>query len=159
MAGLYILVQQASPMKLAESHSDVGRQSQEAARLQGRAKQPLERLAAGILEHQHGPAALTNQLEWTHRPRPVQLLLQSIFVSKTIEGGRCGMLRSRQHGQHESRVVAMAISSAEDALTVLPENLEAAIPVGGKTRRRVQRGSSTGREPSYRCDAFEVRQT
>jgi hypothetical protein len=47
----------------------------------------------------------------------------------------------------------MAISSAEDALTVLPENLEAAIPVGGKSRRRVQRGNST--EPSYRCDAFD----
>jgi hypothetical protein len=68
------------------------------------------------------------------------------------------MLRSGAHGQHESRVVAMAISSAEDALTVFPENLEAAIPVGGKSRRRVQRGNSTGREPSYRCDAFDVRQ-
>jgi hypothetical protein len=68
------------------------------------------------------------------------------------------MLRSGEHRQHESRVVAMAISSAEDTLTVLPENLEAAIPVGGKSRRRVQRGNSTGREPSYRCDAFDVRQ-
>ena len=67
------------------------------------------------------------------------------------------MPRSGEHGQHESRVVAMAISSAEDALTVLPENLEAAIPVGGKSRRRVQRSNSTGREPSYRCDAFDVR--
>src|SRR5580704_16966188 len=100
MSGFYVLVQRASPMKLAESQGDFGRQAQEVARLQGRAKQPLERLAAGILEHQHGPAAVTNQLEWTHCPRAIQLLLQSIFVSKTIQSGRCRVLCSMSHGQH-----------------------------------------------------------
>jgi hypothetical protein len=38
-------------MKLGESHRDVDRQAQEVARLQGRAEQPLERLADRILEH------------------------------------------------------------------------------------------------------------
>src|ERR1700719_2631678 len=109
-------------MKPADGHTDIDCQAQEEVHLERHAEQSLERLAAGILEHQHGPAALTNQLKRTRRPCPIQLLLQSIFVSKTIEGGRRGMLCSRQHGQHESRVVAMAISSAEDALTVLPEN-------------------------------------
>src|SRR5580704_12772009 len=130
-------VQQASPMEPADSHTDIDCQAQKEVHLERHAEQSLERLAAGILEHQHGPAALTNQPEWTRRPRPIQLLLQSILVSKTIEGGRRAMLCSRLHGQHESRVVAMAISSAEDALTVLPDNLEAAIPVRGKSRRRV----------------------
>src|SRR6476646_1206908 len=118
-------------MKPADSHTDIDCQAQEKVHLERHAEQSLERLAAGILEHQHGPTAITNQLEWTHRPRAIQLLLQFIFVSETIEGGRCGMLRSGQHGQHESRVVAMTMSSAEDALTVLPDHLEAAIPVGG----------------------------
>ena len=39
----YVLVHQASPMKLTESHSDVDRQAQEVVRLRGRAEQPLER--------------------------------------------------------------------------------------------------------------------
>src|SRR5258706_10253763 len=129
-------------MKPADSHTDIDCQAQEEIHLERHAEQSLERLAAGILEHQRGPAALTKQLEWTHRPRPVQLLLQSIFVSKTIQSGRRRMLRSGEHGQHESRGVAMAISSAEDALTVLPENLEAATPVGSNSRRRGQRGTA-----------------
>ncbi len=55
-------------MKLAESHSDVDRQAQEGVRPQGRAEQPLERLAAGILEHQHGSTAFADELERTRRP-------------------------------------------------------------------------------------------
>jgi hypothetical protein len=41
------------------------------------------------------------------------------------------MLNGGEHSQHESGVVAMTISSAEDAFTVLPEDLETAVPVGG----------------------------
>ena len=69
------------------------------------------------------------------------------------------MFRGRTHGQHAGTIaLGVALSSAEDAIAVHPENLEAAISVGGKSRRRVQRANSTGREPSYRCDAFDVRQ-
>jgi hypothetical protein len=80
IGGLYIVVQQASPMKLAESHSDVDRQAQEVVHLQGRAEQPLERLAA-ILEHQHGATAFSHELTRMHGPCPIQFILQSVFVS------------------------------------------------------------------------------
>src|ERR1700723_1436661 len=129
MGGLYILVQQATSMKLAKSHSDVGRQAQEVDRLQGRAKQPLERLAAGILEHQHGPAAITNQLEWTHPPRAIQLLLQSIFVSKTIQSGRCRVLCSRSHGQHGAVSVGLATDPAEDTFAIFQQDPEVSTPI------------------------------
>src|SRR5882757_10676887 len=52
-------------MKPADSHTDVDCQAHEEVHLERHAEQSLERLAAGILEHQHGPAALTNQLAWT----------------------------------------------------------------------------------------------
>jgi len=123
IGGLYVLVQQASPMKLAESHSDVDRQAQEVVRLQGRAEQSLERLAAGI--------SSTSMVRRPHEstrvdapPTPVQLLLQSIFVSKTIQGLQGGMLCSRQHGQHGAVSVGVATDLAEDAFAVLPQDLE-----------------------------------
>ena len=75
-------------------------EAQKAPHLHRRAEQPVERLAAGVLEHQHGPTALAHELQRPHRPRPVQLVLQSVFVSKAIEGGRCRMLRGGQHDQH-----------------------------------------------------------
>jgi hypothetical protein len=103
----------------------------------------LERLAAGILEHQHGAAAFANQPEWTHRPRPVQLLLQSIFVSKTIEGGRCGMLCSRQHGQYGAVSVGVATDPAEDTFAIFQQGLEVGIPICAKQSRWIQLPHST----------------
>jgi hypothetical protein len=45
------------------------------------------------------------------------------------------MLRGGQHGQHGSTIaVGVALSSAEDALAVLPQDLEVAIPIGAKSR-------------------------
>ena len=47
------------------------------------------------------------------------------------------MLRGGQHGQHGSTIaVGVAVSSAEDALAVLPQDLETAIPMGAKSRGR-----------------------
>jgi hypothetical protein len=44
------------------------------------------------------------------------------------------MLNCRKYSQHWSGVVAAIISSADDALTVLPDDLEAAIPAMSKSR-------------------------
>jgi hypothetical protein len=46
----------------------------------GRAEQPVERLCAGILEHQHGPTGVAHEFWRLHRPRPTQFNLQSVFV-------------------------------------------------------------------------------
>src|SRR5260370_27667579 len=134
-------------MQLAESHSDVDRRAQEVVRLQGRAEQMLERLAAGILEHQHGAAAFANQPEWTHRPRPVQLFLQSIFVSKTIEGGRCVMLCSTQHGQYGAVSVGVATDPAADTFAIFQQGLKVCIPISAKHSRLIQLPYSSVRRP------------
>ena len=84
---LDVLVDETALVQLAERGRDADREAQECSHLHGRAEQPVERLAARVLEHQHGPAALAHELQRPHRPRTVQLVLQAVFVSKAIEGG------------------------------------------------------------------------
>jgi hypothetical protein len=49
-----------------------------------------------------------------------------MFVNKAIEGGTCRMFRGRQHGQDGGPLtVGIALSPAEDAFVVLPQDLEA----------------------------------
>jgi hypothetical protein len=50
-----------------------------------RAEQPIDRLAAWIREHKHDPIDVAHELQRLHRPRPVQFILQSVFVSEAIE--------------------------------------------------------------------------
>ena len=69
------------------------REAQEAPHLHRRAEQPVERLAARILEHQHGPTVFAHELQRPRRPCAVQLILQPIFVSEAIEDGRWRVLR------------------------------------------------------------------
>ena len=45
-------------------------------------------------------------------------------MSEAIEGGRCGMLCSRQHGQHGAVSVGVATDPAEDAFAILQQDLE-----------------------------------
>ena len=135
MGGLDVLVDEAAPVDLCEGRSDRDGEAQKAQHLHGRPEQSVKRLAAGILEHQHGPTAFADEFERPHRPRPFQLVLQSVFVSKTIEGGRCRMLRGGQHGQRGCpTTVGVALSSTEDEFAVLPQDLEATISTSAEPR-------------------------
>ena len=133
---LDVLVDEAALVDLAEGRGDRDGEAQKAPHLHGRAEQSVERLAAGVLEHQHGPTAFAHELERPHRPRPVQLILQSVFVSEAIEGGGRRVLRGGQHGQHggRDRRRRQAPSSAEDAFAVLPQDLEATISTSAEPR-------------------------
>ena len=57
-------------MHLPRARRERDRQAQECGPLQGRAEQSIERLAAGILKHQHGPAALTQSTRADAPPTP-----------------------------------------------------------------------------------------
>jgi hypothetical protein len=70
-------------------------------------------------------------------------------VSKSIQVSGCGMLGGGEHGEHKIGF-AVAVSSEEDALPVFPKDLEATIPVGGKSRRRLHLGTPL----PYRCPPF-----
>ena len=111
---LDVLVDEAAPVDLCEGRGDRDGEAQKAAHFHGRPEQPVERLAAGVLEHQHSPAAFADELQRSHRPRPVQLVLQSVFVSKATENGRRRMLRGRQHSQHGGpTTVVMSLSALQ----------------------------------------------
>src|SRR5689334_18961208 len=89
----------------------------------------------GVLKYQHDSPAFADERERSHRPRPIQFVLQFVFASKAIEGGRCRMLRGWQHDQHgRPMTVDVAFSSAEDAFTVLPQDLEATISTSAEPR-------------------------
>ena len=104
--------------------------------LHGHAEQSVQRLAACVLEHQHHPAAFADELERSHRPRPVQLVLQAVFARKAIEGGRRRMLCDGHHDQDGDPItVGVALSPAEDAFAVLPQHLEATYLHQRRTKR------------------------
>ena len=82
---LDVLVDEAALMELAQSRGNSDSQAQEASHLHGRAEQPVERLAARIIEHQHGPTGVAHELQRPHRPCAVELILQLVFVREAIE--------------------------------------------------------------------------
>jgi hypothetical protein len=132
---LDVLVDEAAPVDLCEGPGDRDSDAQKTPHLHGHPEQSVQRLAAGVLEHQHDPTAFADELERSHRPSAVQFVPQSVFASEAIERGRCRLFRGGKHGQHGSPItVGVAVSSAEDAFAVLPQDLEAAISTNAEPR-------------------------
>ena len=100
IGGLDVLVDEAALVHLAKGRRDADGDAQETSHLHRRAEEPAEQLAAGILEHQNGPTAISHKLERPHRPRAVQLILEGVFVGKAIEGGRSWLFRGREYDQY-----------------------------------------------------------
>ena len=71
VGGLDVLVDEAAPVDIAERRRHADGEAQEASHLHRRAENPVERLAAGVLEHQHGPAMVAHKLQRPHRPGAV----------------------------------------------------------------------------------------
>jgi hypothetical protein len=127
---------EAAPVELSQGRSDADCEAKEASHLHRRADPPIEWLAAEILENQHRPTTVTHDLQWSHRPRAVEFVLQTTFVSKAIKAARSGLFRGGNHGNQGGpiAVIRLAPSSAEDALAILPQDREAAIPVNPNPR-------------------------
>src|SRR6516225_9010601 len=83
--GLYIFVNEAALVEFAEIRGNTDSQGQEASDLHWPTEQPVERLAARILKHQHRPTGVTHEVQRAHRPCPVELILEFIFVRESIE--------------------------------------------------------------------------
>ena len=58
---LDVLVDEAPPVDLCESRRDRDGEVQKVAHFHGRPEQPVERLAASVLEHQHSSTAFTDE--------------------------------------------------------------------------------------------------
>ena len=53
--------------------------------VQWSAKQPIERLAAGILEHQRHAAVVVRQRDRSRRPVSIKFAFECIFVFKPLD--------------------------------------------------------------------------
>jgi hypothetical protein len=125
-------VDEAALMNLGEGRGDAVGEAQECSHVHGTAEEPVERFATRILEHQQGVLMLPHELQRPRRPRAVQFILQSVFVSKTFQIARRGVLLGGNHGQHGGPVTVTGItpSSTEEDCTVLPQHLQLATPTG-----------------------------
>ena len=137
IGGLDVLMDEAALVDLAHSPGDADSEAQEASHLHGCAEQPVERLAAGIFEHELAAPALVPKLQRPHRPCTIQFVLQSVFVGKLIEADWWRVLRGEQHHDHGAAVAvsAQAPTSAEDAFAVLPQYAETVVSLSAEPKR------------------------
>src|SRR6267154_27253 len=119
---------EATVVYAAKRGRNTGSDEQEPSELHGLAEEPGERIAPRVRKQQSGLPALAQKLQRPHYRRTVELILQSVFVSQPINKARRGVVRGGKHGQHgrPAAVTVIAPTSAEDALTVLPQHYEAA---------------------------------
>jgi hypothetical protein len=133
-------------VQFAKRRQHSKRELQESSDLHGEANEAFERLASRELEHQHGPATLEQKLQRPHRPRPVEVFLQSVFVRETADTVSGRVLRCRQHDKNVARsaIGAVARCPAENSVPVLPQNIERDIlPTSTETRGSVHLPDST----------------
>jgi hypothetical protein len=114
---------------LAQRPGHTDSKAQKAADLHGCAEQLNQRLAAGVVEHQHRATAFAHELQGPHRPGTIQLILQVMITSEAIENGGWRMFGGGPHNQYvAAAAMARAPPSTEDAFAVLPHRLEPPIP-------------------------------
>jgi hypothetical protein len=85
MSGFQVSVNESVLMDLAEGSCDTDGELEESRDLHRFAEEPVERLAARILEHQHRLIAVTNEFERSDGPRTLQVIFESIFVRETLD--------------------------------------------------------------------------
>ncbi|MFZ2104875.1 MAG: hypothetical protein WAV18_05710 [Roseiarcus sp.] len=65
---------EAALVRLAKCGDDADGEAEEASRVHRCADQSLERFAAGVFEHKHGPTAVLQELQRLRRPRSIEFI-------------------------------------------------------------------------------------
>ncbi len=115
----------------------------------GAPSRPLERLAARVLEHQHGPPLVLHQRNRPHGPAGLERGPQRIFVLEPPQACRRGMLANRCHDENPGETTvrrARAHAPIEDARTILVERLERVV-------RKIDHGGLLCHTPAYSAGA------
>ena len=120
---LDVFVDEAPLVEPAERGRQADGDAQERRDLPGLPQEPGQRLAAGVLEHERRPPAVTHQPQGPSRPGGVQLVPQRIGVLQPREAPRRGLGRRGGHHQERGRL-AVAHAPGQDELPVLPQRLE-----------------------------------
>ena len=97
MTRFQVLVDEAALVGLAQRPCDPDREAQEAPQLHRPAEQARKRLSAIVLEQQHGPPALADELQRPRRPGAIQLVPHFIVMGEAVEVGRRRAVRRRPH--------------------------------------------------------------
>ena len=82
---LDVLVDQPACVHLGDGVGKRDGDAQERRDIQRLAEQPLERLPAGVLEHQGGPDLATDESDRTRRPVGVEVNPQRVFMLDALE--------------------------------------------------------------------------
>jgi len=83
---LDVLVDEASLMQPAECRRDCDRKAQKLCDVQRAANQSVERLTAGILEHERHAIIVFRQRDWSCRPASVELVFERTFMFEPFDG-------------------------------------------------------------------------
>ena len=83
---LDVLVNETVPVNVAQSRRNSDGKGQEASHLHRRAKLPVERFTARIVEHQHDPVGLTQEVQRARRPCFIELVSEVVFMCEAIDG-------------------------------------------------------------------------
>ena len=137
---LDVLVDEGAQLYPGQRGDDFDGEDQERPRLHRLADEPLERLAARVLEQQRRSTAFPHKRERPRRPCGVEFVPQLIFVGEASEACRQRTFRSGQHDQHgvTAAVAMLPPPLAEDAIPSLPEDLEAVFSLSAEPKRSLQ---------------------
>jgi hypothetical protein len=80
LAGLNILMNEASVVELAQSGCQVNCQAKEPAQFHRLPDKPFERFAAGILKYKHCPPLGIRESQRSDRPVWIKLVSKRVFV-------------------------------------------------------------------------------
>ena len=141
---LDVLVDEAALVKLAQSRGNADGEAQEASHLHRCAEQPVERLAAGILEHQHGPTASRTRSSGRTAQAASSSSLSSYSWARRSRLVRDGWSAagSTISTRAPLAVVIQPPAAAEDAFAVLPQDLRAVVRVRAVERMRLHLSDS-----------------
>ena len=119
LAGLMSLWISPRSCTLAERRRERDRDAQEMRYVQRPAEQPIERLAAGILEHQRHAVVVVRQRDRSRRPVSIKFGLERIFVLEPLDATERGVFR----GNKQDRRQAVAGAPVESDVS-LPQRRE-----------------------------------
>jgi hypothetical protein len=88
-----------------------------------------------------------HKLQRPDGPRVVQIVLQSVFVSKPVQAVTRGGLLTGKHNQDRVLVAVSAPSPVEDTVAVLPRYLQATSRISVEPRGRVHLPGSLSDHP------------
>src|SRR5215813_7216641 len=111
-------------MEPTDGTRDADRETQESADLHRRADQPIERLAAGVLEDEDGAAPVALEPNRPNSPSRIELGRQRVLVPETRQGCGRDVLACRSHDEHTGSALvhrAGTRGSVQDELSILAE--------------------------------------